>query len=299
MEQTRIKTCSAPPEFEVLIKEIQAKHLVLVAERKHGKSTSLKTFIEYVKRVLGDKVLIKVFDVSQSWYHCAPVEHRQYVTLGSCPVNVGDCVFEMGELSKDERRAFVGMVLALDYRLRQRLKRAGGEAAIAGLPMVLYIFEEANTYFDSRSLIRKDDYATVLNDFVSVGRNYGLGGVLVVTRMVGELAPGIRERSNLLLGRITGAGELRSLSGLTNKVFMATARAVKKFHWVYWNGDGLGPFRIRDLVKSVPVNFVSPHVEESEVDEPRPRGYWSRFFVGFVVGAVLLWLASHFLRLYS
>ena len=298
MAQTKLRACAAPSEFEVLIKEIQAKHLVLVAERKHGKSTSLKTFIKFVKEELGDRVLIKVFDVSQSWFHCAPVEHRQYVTPTSFPVNVGDCVFEMGELSKDARRALVGEVLSLDYRERQRVKRVGGEAEIAGLPMILYVFEEANTYFDSRSLIRKDAYATVLTDFVSVGRNYGLGGVLVVTRMVGELAPGIRERSNLLLGRITGAGELRSLSGLTNKGFMALARAVKKFHWVYWNGGGLGPFRIRDLVKSVPVDFVSPHVEE-EVEEPRPRGYWSRFFMGVVAGAVLLWLAAHFLRLYS
>ena len=299
MVQTKMKVCPAPSEFEVLIKEIQAKHLVLVAERKHGKSTSLKTFIEYVKRALGDGVLIKVFDVSQSWFHCAPVEHRQYVMPGSRPVNVGDCVFEMGELSKDGRRAFVGSVLSLDYHERQRLKRVGGEAAIAGLPMVLYVFEEANTYFDSSSLIRKDAYATVLNDFVSVGRNYGLGGVLVVTRMVGELAPGIRERSNLLLGRIMGAGELRSLSGLTNKAFMITARAVERFHWVYWNGEGLGPFRIRDLVKSAPVDFELPREEGAAVEEPRPRGYWSRFFMGFLAGAALLWLAAHFRGLYS
>ena len=283
-----VDTCSVPSEFEVLIKEIMAKHLVLVAERKHGKSTSLKTFIEYVKRTLGDKVLIKIFDVSQSWFHCAPVDHRQYVTPGSKPVNIGDCVYEMGELSKDGRRAFVGSVLALDYRGRQLLKKAGGEAAIKRAPLILYVFEEANCYFDSYSLRKADEYSSILNDFVSVGRNYGLGGVLVVTRMVGELATGIRERSNLLLGRVTGSGEIYSLRRLTSKAFVEGVKSVARFHWFYWNGEGLGPFRIRDLVRGVPADFVvAVEPEEQKPTGPGKIIAWVAFVVFVFVMLIL------------
>jgi len=286
---------SEPPEFSRLLEDVQAKHVVLVAERKHGKSTSLKTFIQFVKQELGDCVLIKVFDVSQSWYHCAPVGFRQYVTRDSPGVNIGDCVFEMGRLSRDDRRAFVGQILAMDYGDRQEVKRVGGEAAIKDLPLILYVFEEANTYFDSQSLNRKDDYATILGDFVSVGRNYGLGGVLVVTRMVGELAPGIRERSNLLLGRITGAGELQALRTLTDRGFTDSVKSVERFRWYYWNGAGLGPFRIRDLVKSVPVDYV-PVVAEVAPVKQKPGILRALGYVLVIALATFMFLKSVFNR---
>jgi hypothetical protein len=287
---------SVPSEFGVLLEDVQAKHVVLVAERKHGKSTSLKTFIQFVKDELGDKVLIKVFDVSQSWYHCAPVGFRQYVMRGSPGVNVGDCVFEMGRLSRVDRRGFVGEILAMDYGDRQEIKRVGGESAIKDLPLILYVFEEANTYFDSQSLNRKDDYATILGDFVSVGRNYGLGGVLVVTRMVGELAPGIRERSNLLLGRVTGAGELQALRTLTDKGFTDSVKSVKRFYWYYWSGVGLGPFRIPDLVKSAPVDYVQVVAESAPAVKKKMGVLQALGYVVLVAVVTFLFLKSVFNR---
>jgi len=292
----RAEVVTIPGEFEVMAKEILSLHFVLVAKRKHGKSSSLKTFIGYVKEKFGDRIVIKVFDVSQNWYHCAPVKFRQYVSPKSGPaINIDDCVFEMGELSKEDRRTLVGQILEMDYRDRQDKKRGGGEEAIKAEPLILYVFEEANTYFDSNSLIRKDDYATILNDFVSVGRNYGLGGVLVVTRMVGELAPGIRERSNLLLGRIAGAGELQALRNATNKDVVETVKSINQFHWIFWNGSKFGPFRIRDLVKSVPTDFA-PTVEEVAPVEQKRGFWWYLSRVAIVAAAVFMFLKSVFSR---
>jgi len=293
---SRAEAVTVPAEFEVMAKEILSLHFVLVAKRKHGKSSSLKTFIGYVKEKFGDQIIIKVFDVSQSWYHCAPVRWRQYKTPKSPPViNINDCVFEMGEISKEERRGLVGQILEMDYRDRQDAKRVGGEAAIKGLPLILYVFEEANTYFDSNSLIRKDDYATILNDFVSVGRNYGLCGVLVVTRMVGELAPGIRERSNLLLGRIAGAGELQALKNATNKDVVETVKSIRQFHWIFWNGAKFGPFRIRDLVKSTPVDYMPIVAEVAPVK--RKMGILQALgYVATVAVLTFLFLKSVFNR---
>ena len=283
---------SAPPEFEVLLKDIQAKHMVLVAERKHGKSTSLKTFIQFVKERLGNQVVIKVFDVSQSWYHCAPLRFRQYLTPQTLPaININDCVFEMGRLLRDDRRALVGNILTMDYGDRQDIKHQGGESAIKAEPLILYVFEEANTYFDSQSLNRKDDYSTILGDFVSVGRNYGLGGVLVVTRMKGELAPGIRERCNKLFGRITGSGELQSLQYETNKEIKEVVKSVARFHWVYWNGEGLGPFRIPDLVKNVPQDYVQ--VVDVLESTPQKKLSWMALIgwglIGVFIGAMFFY----------
>jgi len=274
-----------PPEFETMANDILSLHFVLIAKREHGKSTSLKTFIKFVKQKYGDKIIIKIFDVSQSWFHCAPVGFRQYITMAVLEsgqfVNAPDCVYEMGELEKDFRRGFVGEIIRMDYQKRQQVKKLGGEAAIKALPLILYVLEEANTYFDSNSLIRKDAYATILNDFVSVGRNYGLGGVLVVTRMKGELAPGIRERCNLLIGRISGDGELRSLSNSTNKEIKEIVKSIKKFHWIYWNGERLGPFRVRDLVSSVPT-YLKPKIE---VQAEIPKKPLSRAWV--IIGTAI------------
>ena len=263
--------------LDEIVGDIHSVHIILNSVNGHGKTSSLRTIIKHLKEA-DPGVIIKIFDISQAWFHQAPVEHRQRVTAETLRqgrvVNVGDCVYEMGELERPMRRGFVGEVIRMDYQRRQTIKRLGGEAAIKREPLILYVLEEANTYFDSNSLIRRDAYATILNDFVSVGRNYNLGGVLVVTRMKGELAPGIRERCNLLIGRVSGEGELRSLASSTSREIKELIKSIKKFHWIYWNGEKFGPFRIRDLVKSVPQAYITPKLEVEEEEVRKPWGKW-------------------------
>ena len=64
--------------IDQIIKDIHKTHIVLNAEAGHGKSTSLMTIIKQLKEQ-EPKTIVKIFDVSQAWFHRAPVKHRQRI----------------------------------------------------------------------------------------------------------------------------------------------------------------------------------------------------------------------------
>ena len=248
--------------IERISEDIEEFPIVLIAKRGHGKSSSLKTILKRIiedRELNGESLILKVFDISQSWYWNSPTKYRQRVTLDTIKSgrveNIGDCSYEIGELSKDDRRSFVASILSQDYTERYQLGIRYGADTLKGLPLILYIFEEASTYFDTYSLRRSDIASKILNDFISVGRNYGLNGVFVVNRMNGELSTGVRERSALLIGRISGDGELSSLRRSTNKRVRELAQSIPKYHWVYFSGYESEPFRVRDEVNHRPEDY--------------------------------------------
>jgi len=289
--------------LDEIVGDIHNVHIILNSVNGHGKTSSLRTIIKHLKKS-EPGIIIKIFDISQAWFHRAPVEHRQRVTAATlnrgAVVNEGDTVYEMGSLTKDQRRAFVASVIKLDYQTRYETGLRFGIDAIKGLPFIIYVFEEASCYFDSWSItMRKNDpWSSILYDFVMVGRNYKLRAFLVVSSEQGELCPKIRRRSTRLLGRIESKEDLSYYRGKDPRL-AEVVKSMEKYHFIYWNGNGFGPFRIKDLVKSVPVDYVLPFVDEEKVEEVRPPGYWSRFFMGLGVGVVLWLLVSHFWRLYS
>jgi len=240
-----------------IISDVLDAPIILVSKRGHGKSTSLMTIIDELKQN-SPNIIVKTFDISQVWYHKAPVKYRQRVTVPLIQMNgianIGDCVYEIGSLSKDVRRRFVAWIISQDYRLRYELGLRSGKEAIEILPKIIYILEEANTYFGSYSLRKNDDYTATLNDFISVGRNYGLSAFLVVTAEVGELSPSLRRRSTRLIGRIVNDYDMRMLNRKM-KALGDAANRMPKYHWIYYNGEASKPFRIRDEVKTVPTDF--------------------------------------------
>jgi len=222
-----------------IISDVLDAPIILVSKRGHGKSTSLMTIIDKLKQN-SPNIIVKVFDISQVWYHKAPVKHRQRVTVPLIQMNgianIGDCVYEIGSLSKDVRRRFVAWIISQDYRLRYELGLRSGKEAIEILPKIIYVLEEANTYFGSYSLRKNDDYTAV------------------VTAEVGELSPSLRRRSTRLIGRIVNDYDMRMLNRKM-KALGEAANRMPKYHWIYYNGEASEPFRIRDEVETVPTDF--------------------------------------------
>lgn len=276
--------------IDLIIEDVQRRPIIILSDRGHGKSTSLMTIIQELKKK-HPKIIVKVFDISQAWYHKAPVKYRQRITFEKLMsvnfLNLDDCVYEIGSLSKELRRMFVSLIIKQDYQVRYEMGIKYGIKSVGQLPIILYLFEEANCYFGSYSLRKNDEFSEILNDFVSVGRNYGLNAFMVVTAETGELSPSLRRRSTRLIGQVSNDYDMRALNrkskGLGNK-----ALDMPRFHWIYYNGQVSEPFRILDLVENVPKDFEVKRDSPKQVEVTESKGMSTLSYIVLTAIAVFL-----------
>ena len=246
--------------YDQIAKDAKQSIIQLVSEAGHGKSSSLRTIIYYCQEKHPDLVF-KIMDVSLAWYHCAPVKYRQYVTQKKVNkgevANIENCVYEMGSMTQDQQRAFVGEILKQDYMERYLIKLKD-EKALKKLPFIIYVFEEANIYFGSYALRTNDQYSPIFQKYVSVGRNYRMRGFLVATAEVGEISPSLRRRSRRIYGRVESEGDLSRLRKKDKKLADYIASEIPRYTFVYYGSEAYGPVKIPDLVKNVPIDYVVP-----------------------------------------
>jgi hypothetical protein len=247
--------------IDQIIADIHEVPLSVVSRRGHGKTTSIKTLIA---RLLEQhpKTKVKVFDLSTQWYHTAPLKHRVHITwgkdskledLGKYP-NLGNCVYEIGDLPQDEMRLFVAHIIRQDYDHRRSIALRSREA-VDQLPLIVYIFEEANIYFKSSSLKRKGKATEYLNKYISIGRNYGMSGILISTVEKGEISTEIRRRSSHLYGKLLSESDIGGMKSKYSKREVDRLIDLPKYHWLYVMRGFSKPFRIRDTVKTRPETY--------------------------------------------
>jgi len=278
-------------EFNRIITDLESVPLIIDGMRDHGKTSSLKTLVQYIKEKRPTWI-IKVFDISLAWYHQGPITYRQLVNRDSFKgllQNKGDCLYEMGKLNDDGKRTFIATIINNDFLTRYNAKIKDPDFE-DNYPWILYIFEEGNTYFDSKSLIRKDWQKDTLKDFISAGRNYKQAAILVATRVSGEVSPGYRNRCAYLLGRITGKEEKQAIGKATSDETLKMAEKLKRFFFVYYNGTPSKPFRIKDLSKGAPKDV--PYVDKT----PKRKKPWST--KDFLLGLTIPLAISFFLLCY-
>ena len=214
-------------------------------------------------------------------------------------LNLNDCVYEIGSLTTDFRRIFVALIVSQDYDVRYEMGIRYGKDAVNDLPLIVYIFEESDTYFDSASLNKKDQASEVLRDFVKVGRNFKLRAFCVATATVGELATKLRRRSKHLIGKIISDSDYREYNRMSRHKIPrgepqlgALASNLESFHWIYYNGLISDPFYIPDLVRGAPEDYVLPAnlMTKVPVESGRPPSEVSPWVLAvffIVVGALL------------
>lgn len=280
--------------YEAISDDVTQVLIQLVSERGHGKSSSLRTIVDYCKRKHPELVFV-IFDISQAWYHCAPVTYRQHVTIPNISKgliqNKGDCVYEIGSLTKEQRRAFVGSIVKQDWDYRYQLKLQNPEA-LEREPWIIYVFEEANVYFDSYSFRSNDMFSPILQDFVSVGRNYRLGAFLVATAEVGEISPSLRRRSRKIYGRVESESDLAQIRRRDKSREVKVEPLVKgmpRYHFIYEGDKGVyGPIKIPDVVDHVPVDYV-PIKVGVEQKKSGAGSWWLTLFASAFFFFMFLW----------
>jgi len=276
-------------EIDKIIDDLRKTHLIVNSEAGHGKTTFVKNVIRELK-VAEPKTIVKIFDISQAWSETAPVPHRQRITPQTLIdfthgkttfLNIGDCVYEMGSLTEEMRRFFTAIIIKQDYESRYEMAERYGVTAVSKLPRIIFVFEEADCYFDSSSLNKKDMASEKLRDFVKVGRNFGLRGICIVTACVGELATKLRRRSKHLIGKIISDSDYKEYNRMKKwkkdkRAFGLgdLARENPEYFWLYYNGEYLSePFKIEDLVKNKPQDY---EVTKSYPWDDLPRGEVAR-----------------------
>ncbi len=209
--------------------------ITVTSRRGWGKSTLVKHLVKWCKDTAPDRYIFKVFDSSLVWLS-SPIEYRQTVTRRKIRENqidnIGDCVYLL-DLKREDKRAFISTIIESDYRERFEIKLEYGELAVKSLPVVVYLFEEANLCFSGTSLVKSDRASDTLNSFVSEGRNFGLTGIFLATAIVGELSTAVRRRSEYLLGRLASQSDLSLIRNLKSWEVAETTKGLEKYQFIY------------------------------------------------------------------
>lgn len=256
--------------YEAIADDVKREFIQLLSVAGHGKTSSLRTILQYCKDKHPD-LTFKIFDCSLAWYHNAPVKYRQLVnerTLRSGQVqNVCDCVYEIGQLTEEQKRLFVATILQQDWQYRYNLKLEN-PGALEREPFIIYIWEEANIYFGSYSFRSNNPSTEVFKNVASVGRNFRMRGVLIATAEVGEISPSLRRRSKKIYGKVESESDLAKIRRRDkSRRYKVESQVMKmpKYHFLYDRGkDAYGPVRIPDAVDHTPEDYTP--VELSEPD---------------------------------
>lgn len=226
---------------------------------------------------------------SQAWFHCAPTKYRQYVTRKKIEngqiENICDCVYEIGSLGDEEKRAFVGTVIGLDYQRRYKAKM-DNDGKLDDFLSLVYVFEESNIYFGSYSFRKNDQYSPIFQQYVSVGRNYKMRGFLVATAEMGEMAPSLRDRSRKIYGRITSERDLAVIRR-KNDDLAKYLMEIPKYTFVYLSDKPYGPVKVPDAVKSTPEDYVVKVVEKERIN--LGGGWWIQFLLALFMLGMFAW----------
>lgn len=248
-----------------IIDDLDTTPLLFVGEKGSGKSSSMKTLL--LRALARKNIILKIFDTSLNWYRISPTKHRISVTdLSEKIPNLEDCTYDIKLLSEDDRIAFVSSVVKADTKERYDfiMSHIDDEANMwDNLPMIIYVFEEADSYLSTNTLNSGKKEFGSMRDLMKDGRNYRQNVISIATSLV-EVDISVRKRSNILLSRMIGNSELNVLKNRTNDIVKQLSKTLPKYNFIYFNRDGETlPFNIKDECQNKPINY---QIEEMEAE---------------------------------
>lgn len=251
-------------EMDLIAHDLFKSPILCCAERGAGKSEGLKSLVKYIKekytREDGNRrVVFKCFDPSLSWWISSPLEHKLRVNEYSIRKdkihNLNDIVFATGELTIDDRKAFIASVINIDYATRYRHIIKYGPSVLQTQPLIVYIVEEAQVVLNSYALRSSSKVSDIIKDFISIGRNIGYNehGLTMIgsTQRASEVSTEVVERCHLLLGKQKGDNNLRKIRRSTNKYVYDLIRQLPLYNFIYYNGQVTQPFQFPRYIPKI------------------------------------------------
>ncbi len=219
--------------FTRILSGLKEKPLLIVASPQWGKTVVAKRLVDMLKVSQGINVSVRVFDPSLRWWAGSPMMFRQYIDDSALASggwrNLSDCVYELGGLNSDSRKAFISTIIGAEYRARY-LKVKDDSSNLDRLVFDVAIIEEAQS-----TLERLGGLSTAIRDWVSIGANLRMRGILITHRPA-ELDTKLVERCNLLIGGVDGDRNRLKLRGASSRDFMDRVAALKPHEFAYWDG---------------------------------------------------------------
>jgi len=237
--------------FDLVLQDLESKPLFLVGGRDSGKTTLAKRIIELSRRRFKGSD-IRVYDCSTAWWWSSPLQFKQLVSPGRGRTQ-SDTLYEVGKLSRDERRDFLIHAFKTEYLKRYNQSLLDPDFK-GKTHLSLMCLEEA------QSLLRKyGELPTEIHDWVSIGRNLRMTGLLCTQRPA-EIKTEIIERCNLLVGYIEGDRNKMKVRGATDKDFVKKLRTLGRYEFGYYNGG-----KFRKVKVNQPKNYKSPLLISSKL----------------------------------
>lgn len=228
--------------FDLILDDLKEKPLFLVGARGSGKSLMAKRIVELLRRY-NPNADVRFFDPSTAWWWSAPFKFKMNVTPGMYR-SQSDTLYEVGRLSRDERRDLLMNVIRNEYDKRYLQALVDPDYLSKSHLSVMGLEEAQSLLSKSASL------PTQIHDWIGMGRNLNMTGILCTQRPA-EIKTEIIERCNLLVGYVEGHNNRNKIRGATSDEFMRGLRKLGKYEFGYYNGD--------DKFRRVKVNNPKPH----------------------------------------
>lgn len=287
-------------EINLIVQELLKVPCAVVGSRGIGKSSLVKRI---AKTLIDSGAQVLVLDNSGSWFLNSPLQNRIRVNL----LNVEsvelkpNTVYDVLQLEASDRLAFFASMCDKILKERADIKFSEGEEGLNRLPFLVIVLEESNTYLSSYSLSALNKATGSIKDFVSVGRNFKTSFIAVTTRS-NELSTTVRERCNLLLGRITGSNEIQAIGRATNKTIREESQKLEAYTFLYYNGYSSVKFKPDYEQFPQPTTLINTvelmqTYRDLEIAEEKPRlnifelivkGYYAIIYI-FII-SVFLWI---------
>jgi len=230
--------------FDLVLEDLAEKPVFILGGRGSGKTVMAKRIVELTRRryKMSD---VRCYDPSTAWWHSAPFKFKMNVTPGNYR-SQSDTLYEVGRLSRDERRDLLMNVIRNEYDKRY-LQALIDPDYLSKSHLSVMGLEEAQSL-----LAKSASLPTQIHDWIGMGRNLNMTGILCTQRPA-EIKTEIIERCNLLVGYIEGDRNRQKIRGATSDDFMRGLRKLGKYEFGYYNGDKFRMVKVRE-----PKHYKSP-----------------------------------------
>jgi hypothetical protein len=222
---------------------LRDKPLLIIGARSAGKTVMAKQIVGLVN----GEYQVRVFDPSLVWWRGSPLKTRYHVPAVAdvWVPNLVDAVYDIGGIDGARRAELITLVIGSEYTRRYQ---SSLHSPATKLIPDLTVVEEGQSSFN-----KWDKLSEPIHDWVSVGRNYGMSGI-VITQRPAEIDTKIVERCNLLVGYIEGHNNFNKIKGATDGDFIKKVKKLENgsHDFLYWDG------RAHHVKVDEPTSFGEP-----------------------------------------
>jgi hypothetical protein len=180
-------------KFSFDIEAALTNGVTICGNRGTGKTSLAKTIVRELQR---QAVNVKIFDNSQAWLSSS-IETIIEVTPNSQVASFDSAIYDLSRLTPQEQRSFIEKQVKTDYYEAVKTPQTQRESTV-------FVFEECE-------IILGKNYTPIMQQLVSVGRNFKLSYVAIAQRLARIGTDLISLSGQLYIGKLHEQNDLAKI----------------------------------------------------------------------------------------